>query len=116
MVSILGAGGKIAINLRQYFRNRQNIADCLFKASVYEAVHHFLLSEKEAVAGVEHQIPAIVENWTAVCEEADLSETDRTLLCRRQYLNTFDFENLDLESEFANIPKIASDVRVVKKG
>jgi serine/threonine-protein kinase HipA len=79
-----------------------------------EAARHFLLSEKEAVAIVEYQISAIVENWSAVCEEADLSETDRTLLWGRQYLNTFAFD--DLESEFADIAKIAGEVRAAKKG
>jgi serine/threonine-protein kinase HipA len=79
-----------------------------------EAARHFLLSEKEAVAIVAHQISAIIENWRAVCEEADLSETDRTLLWGRQYLNTFAFD--DPESEFADIAKIAGDVRAAKKG
>jgi serine/threonine-protein kinase HipA len=79
-----------------------------------EAARHFLLSEKEAVAIVAHQISAIIENWRAVCEEADLSETDRTLLWGRQYLNTFAFD--DPESEFADIAKIAGDLRAAKKG
>jgi serine/threonine-protein kinase HipA len=79
-----------------------------------EAAGHFLLSEKEAVAIVAHQISAVGENWRAVCEEADLSESDRTLLWGRQYLNSFAFD--DLESEFADIAKIAGDVRVAKKG
>jgi len=68
-----------------------------------EAAHHFLLSEKKAVAIVEYQISAILENWSAVCEEAKLSETDRTLLWGRQFLNSFAFD--DLESEFANIQR-----------
>ena len=79
-----------------------------------DAARHFLLSEKEAVAIVEHQISAISENWNTVCEEAGLSEADRTLLWGRQYLNSFAFD--DLESEFADIAKIASDVRTAKKG
>jgi serine/threonine-protein kinase HipA len=79
-----------------------------------EAARHFLLSEKEAVAIVVHQISAIRENWSIICEEASLSETDRTLLWGRQYLNSFAFD--DLESKFADIAKIASDVRTAKKG
>jgi serine/threonine-protein kinase HipA len=66
-----------------------------------QAARHFLLSEKEAVAIVEHQISAIVENWNAVCEEAELSETDRTLLWGRQFLNPFAFD--DLESKYVDI-------------
>lgn len=78
-----------------------------------EAAHHFLLSEKEAAAIVEHQISAISKHWNIVCEEADLSETDRALLWGRQYLNSFAFD--DLERVFANITKLASEIRTAKK-
>ena len=74
-----------------------------------EAAHHFLLSEKEAVVIVAHQISAIGGNWSTVCEEADLTETDRSLLWGRQFLNSFAFD--DLEGEFAQLLKIAGDVR-----
>lgn len=77
------------------------------------AAHHFLLSEKEAAVFVEHQISGISRNWNPVCEEADLSETDRTLLWGRQYLNPFAFE--DLEREFASINTLANEVRAAKK-
>jgi len=56
---------------------------------------------------------AISKNWNTVCEEAGLSETDRALLWGRQYLNPFAFD--DLEGEFANITKIASEMRTAKK-
>jgi serine/threonine-protein kinase HipA len=78
-----------------------------------EAAHHFLLSEKEAAEIVEHQISAISKNWNTVCEEAGLSETDRALLWGRQYLNPFAFD--DLERAFANITKLASEMRTAKK-
>ena len=78
-----------------------------------EAAHHFLLSEKEAAAIVEHQISAISKNWNTVCEEAGLSETDRVLLWGRQYLNPFAFD--DLERVFANITKLAGEMRIAKK-
>jgi serine/threonine-protein kinase HipA len=78
-----------------------------------EAAHHFLLSEREAAAIVEYQISAISKHWNTVCEEADLSETDRALLWGRQYLNPFAFD--DLESVFANITKLASEMRTAKK-
>ena len=79
-----------------------------------EAAHHFLLSEKEAVAIVEHQISAIGENWSAVCEEADLTETDRTLLWGRQFLNSFAFD--DLEGEFAELAKTGDKNLLFGKG
>ena len=75
-----------------------------------EAAHHFLLSGKEAVAIVEHQISAIGGNWSAVCEEANLTETDRTLLWGRQFLNSFAFD--DLEGEFAELAKIIEEREV----
>ena len=78
-----------------------------------EASHHFLLSEKEAAAIIAHQISAIGENWSSVCEEAELADTDRSLLWSRQFLNSFVFD--DLEGEFAELAKIASDVRSSKK-
>jgi serine/threonine-protein kinase HipA len=74
-----------------------------------EAAHHFLLSEKEAMVIVEQQISAIGENWNAVCEEADLTETDRSLLWGRQFLNSFAFD--DLAGGVAQLAKIAGDVR-----
>ena len=73
------------------------------------AVHHFLLSEKNAAAMVAHQISAIGGNWKAVCDEAGLTETDRTLLWGRQFLNTFAFE--DLKSEYAELAKQARYLR-----
>ena len=78
-----------------------------------EAAHHFLLSEKEATAIVEHQISAISKNWNTVCEEAGLSETDRTLLWGRQYLNPFAFD--DLMGGFTKIIKLASEMRIAIK-
>ncbi|MBW2367269.1 MAG: HipA domain-containing protein [Deltaproteobacteria bacterium] len=74
-----------------------------------EAAHHFLLSEKTAMGIVKHQISAIRENWSVVCEEAGLKETDRTLLWGRQFLNPFAFE--DLESEYAELAKLSRDLR-----
>ena len=78
-----------------------------------EVANHFLLSEKEAAAIVEHQISTISKNWATVCEEAGLSETDRALLWGRQYLNPFAFD--DLERVFANITKLSSEMRTAKK-
>jgi len=79
-----------------------------------KAAHHFLLSEKEAAAIVEHQISAIGENWNVVCEEADLTETDRSLLWGRQFLNSFAFYGL--KGDFTELAKIASDVRETIRG
>jgi serine/threonine-protein kinase HipA len=77
-----------------------------------EAAHHFLLSEKAAAETVEHQIFAISKNWYPICEEADLSETDRALLWGRQYLKPFAFD--ELERDFAIITKLAREMRTAK--
>jgi len=60
-----------------------------------DAAHNFLLSREEAREIIEHQITVIKTNWTVVCDEANLSKTDRTLFWKRQFLNPFAFEGLD---------------------
>ncbi len=74
-----------------------------------DAAQHFLLSKKNAVAIVAHQVSSIGENWNAVCEEAGLTGTDRALLWGRQFLNAFAFE--DLDSEYAELARLVNDMR-----
>src|SRR4029078_8604461 len=62
------------------------IALCLAAAPL------FLLAEGDALELARHQIATVRARWDAVCEEADLSEVDRNLLWRRQFLNPFAFE------------------------
>ncbi|MFG1344118.1 HipA domain-containing protein [Xanthobacter autotrophicus DSM 431] len=57
-----------------------------------DAAPLFLLSRQDAMALAEHQITVIRDGWAAICAEADLSEIDRNLLWRRQFLNPFAFE------------------------
>lgn len=57
-----------------------------------EAAHNFLLSQEEARDIIDQQITAIKENWIAVCNEANLTETDRALFWERQFLNPFALE------------------------
>jgi len=57
-----------------------------------DSAHHFLLSSEEASEIIKHQIEVIETNWTAVCDEANLSKTDRTLFWKRQFLNPFALE------------------------
>ncbi len=58
-----------------------------------EAAHHFLLSKEEARKSIEKQVQVIEDNWLQVCDEAGLSEVERTSLWRRQILNPFAFES-----------------------
>lgn len=70
-------------------KNSSQITTCL------RASPHFLLHEAEAVRIIEGHIRCIEENWSKVCEEADLSEIDRNLMWRNQVLNPFAFEGLE---------------------
>jgi serine/threonine-protein kinase HipA len=65
----------------------------LSQISVFlKAAPLFLLSERDATALAKRQIEAIKSQWDAVCVEAGLTEVDRRLLWRRQFLNAFAFE------------------------
>ncbi len=67
---------------------------CLDSASPFQ------LSEKEALAIIEHQITTICLHWQSVCEEADFNHVDQKLLWGRQFLNPFAFEDLDGDRAF----------------
>ncbi len=54
-----------------------------------EAAHNFLLSENDARATFDNLTGTIMQQWDTVCDEAELSEVDRRLLWRRQFLNPF---------------------------
>ena len=56
------------------------------------AAHKFLLTDERAMDIVERQVAAVGRNWNAVCDEARLSDADRRLLWRRQFLNDLAFE------------------------
>lgn len=58
-----------------------------------KAASHFLLKKDEANNIAKHQELVIRANWKMVCDEAELSETDRKLFWQRQFLNPFIFEH-----------------------
>lgn len=60
-----------------------------------DSAHYFQLSRDEALEIAMHQKSVIQENWDAVCNEAALDETERTLFWGRQFLNPFALEGLD---------------------
>jgi len=60
-----------------------------------ETAHNFLLSKDEAFTIFEKQKETIEQNWGAVCDEAELTEIDKKLLWKRQFLNPFAFEGLN---------------------
>ena len=57
--------------------------------SCIDTAHNFLLSRDNARAIFEHQKEVIEEHWHTVCDAALLSEVDKKLLWRRQFLNPF---------------------------
>jgi len=61
----------------------------------------FLLGQQEAIDIINHQVKVIGYEWLATCDEAGLSEVDRNLFWRRQFLNPFAFLNAP---EGVNIP------------
>ncbi len=61
------------------------IATCL------SAAPQFLLSNDQASSIVRHQVQTIRDRWAAICSEAKLSDVDRNLLWRRQFLNAYAF-------------------------
>jgi serine/threonine-protein kinase HipA len=78
-------------------------------SSCLDAAHHFLLSPNEAINVVENQIVSIGENWSSVCDIAELNNADRALLWGRQFLNTYAFD--DLEGNAASPAKLADEIR-----
>ena len=60
--------------------------------SCLETAHHFLISQDEAHDILELQEAVIQKHWDEVCDEAQLSEVDKKLLWRRQFLNPFSIE------------------------
>jgi serine/threonine-protein kinase HipA len=63
------------------------VATCIAGAS------SFLLGWEGAISIVNHKVRVVENEWQAVCDEANLSEMDRSLFWRRQFLNPFAFLN-----------------------
>ncbi len=68
---------------------RSQLSLCLAVAS------KFCLAEERALAIVREQVSVILANWNAICDLAKLSDADRRLLWRRQFLNELAFEGLE---------------------
>ncbi|MBU0501293.1 MAG: type II toxin-antitoxin system HipA family toxin [Gammaproteobacteria bacterium] len=62
-------------------------------ATCIAAAASFLLGREEAISTVNHQVSVVENEWQTVCDEANLSEVDRALFWRRQFLNPFAFLN-----------------------
>jgi len=53
----------------------------------------FLLNEDMAIGIINSQIETMISGWVTVCEEAGISDVERNLFWRRQFLNPYVFEN-----------------------
>ena len=67
------------------------IAVCL------KAAPSFLTSNDEAIVLIQHQIKVMQARWGTICDEARLTEVDRKLMWRRQFLNPFALEGAPQE-------------------
>ncbi len=74
---------------------QSQIALCL------KAAPSFLLNGAEAKAIVKHLVKTIKDRWAAVCKEAKLSEVDKNLFWRRQFLNPYAF--IDAPKDIAEL-------------
>lgn len=83
--------GRAGNEARQAMRIIGNNNFSQFKTCL-SAAHNFLLSKDEAYGIFEHQKSVIEQNWQAVCDTAELSEVERNLFWRRQFLNPFSVE------------------------
>jgi serine/threonine-protein kinase HipA len=72
--------------------------------SCIAAAPDFLLTDDEAIAIIEQQINTIAGEWEGVCQEAELSETDKNLFAGRQFLNAYCIE--DLPEKYAALNRL----------
>lgn len=54
-----------------------------------ETASNFMLSDDDALKIMSHLTQCIEQHWNAVCDEAELSKVDRSLLWQRQFLNPY---------------------------
>ena len=68
---------------------RSQLAHCV------DSARHYLLHQDDALALVSQQIQTLRERWDDLTREAGLSDVDKTLLWRRQFLNPLAVEGLE---------------------
>ncbi|MEY3235597.1 HipA domain-containing protein [Aquidulcibacter sp.] len=56
------------------------------------AAPNFLIKDRDAKELIDHQIETITRLWPAICDEAEISNVERTYFWRRQFLNDYAFE------------------------
>ena len=86
--SRIGRESSQAMRIRGVER-RSQLSLCISVANA------FLLRDEQAMNIVKHQVTVIGRNWDRVCGDAQLTDADRRLLWRRQFLNDLAFEGLE---------------------
>ena len=79
-------------------------------ASCIHAAALFFLTKTQAIELIAAQVKIIGKHWRGVCDEAGLTEVDRNLLWRRQFLNPYAFYNLTEEAKCLTV--IVDNLRV----
>jgi len=64
-------------------------------SSCIKAANEFMLNEDQAIAIILLQVNAFMQNWGALCDEADISPVDRGFFIGRQFLNPYSYQDLD---------------------
>jgi serine/threonine-protein kinase HipA len=64
-----------------------------------DAAQQFQLTAEESIDLIERQIIVMRNQWIEVCGHAGLSEVDRNLMWRRQFLNPFAFQGAPAQLE-----------------
>ena len=84
----LRAGGETsqAMTIGDDGYRMSRLAGCLERASTY------MLTHNEARELIDHQVDVIEHEWLDVCDLARMTEVDRSLFWRRQFLNPYAFE------------------------
>ncbi|MCV3766664.1 type II toxin-antitoxin system HipA family toxin [Rhizobium sp. TRM95796] len=70
---------------------RSTLQSCL------DAAPDFLINDKDATGIIGAQLKTIAAEWGRICEQAELTETDRRLFAGRQFLNSYCIDGLGAE-------------------
>ena len=68
---------------------RSQLAHCI------DSAHHYLLHQDDALALAANQIQTLRDHWDDICREAGLSDVDKALLWRRQFMNPLATEGVE---------------------
>lgn len=84
------------------------LSACLAAAPDYHLTH------AQASKLIEHQLTTIAQSWRSICDEAELTEVDRKLFSRRQFLNSYALEGLDGHGSLRDSYESAQDTLLAR--